>query len=247
MKENCNFYAKARQILAENGVSSFVCEEDIETFLKLTDIMTDVGKKMNLTAIKDFEGIFAKHYADSLLVADKEIIPPGASVADVGCGAGFPSFPLAIARKDISVVGIDSTQKKVNYINETASALGISNLSARQGRAEEECANDGKYRGKYDVVCARAVAPLPILCEICLPYVKVGGAFVAMKAKNAENELSLSMGAIKALGAELRTCIKKEIVCLGEKEERNIIIIDKITKTPPNFPRQYSKIHSKPL
>lgn len=247
MKEIIDFKSKARRIFAENGLSELISEQHIEKFEQLTEIMQEVGKTMNLTAIKDVDEIIAKHYADSLMAADTKIIPIGASVIDVGCGAGFPSFPIAILRPDLKITGVDSTAKKINYVNETAIALELSNLSAHSARAEDECGEKGEAREKYDVVCARAVASLPVLCELCLPYIKVGGRFVALKARSAGEELEAAASAIKILGGKLNSVVEKELSFNGETEKRNIIIIDKVAKTPSLYPRQYSKISSKPL
>lgn len=252
MKEKSHFFAKAEQIFTQNGVFDLVSEEKLEKFYHLTEIMNDTGKMMNITAIKDEDDIISLHYADSLLLLLAEI-EQGARVLDVGCGGGFPLFPIAIARPDLSVTGIDSTAKKINYINDTAKKLELSNVRAVSARAEELAsgAEQGEWRENFDVCTARAVAALPILTELCIPFVKVGGRFIALKSRLADSELADAVGGIEKLGGKVENVIKTELFTGKEGSEayaeRNIIIIRKISNTPEKYPRQYSMIKKKPL
>lgn len=263
MIEKSEFFAVLRSVFEKNGLSDGLCREKEEKFLLLTEIMLDANEKMNLTAIKDIFGIVSKHYADSLLMLDAGI-PHGASVCDVGCGGGFPSFPIAIMRPDLHVTAIDSTAKKIRYINETAKKIGLSNLVAYSGRAEEISAyeiprtvdaevSSLKMREKFDVVTARAVASLPVLSELCLPFAKVGGAFIAMKSRSAEEELDMSVSAIKKLGGSIEKTAGRTLLLPqaektdGEDAERTIIVIRKTGKTPPEYPRPFAQIKKKTL
>ena len=227
-----------------NSLPEFALEALAEKFHVLTERMLTVNEYMNLTAITDIDGVILKHYADSL-TASKHI-PENASVIDVGCGAGFPSLPLAIARPDLRITALDSTAKRINYIAETAEMMELTNISCVTARAEE-LAHDTEYRGMFDIACARAVARLNVLCELCIPYVKKGGRFVAMKANSAE-EVAEAALAVKKLGGKTVSNDTFSLVSTtGENEPRSVIIIEKISETPENYPRNNSQIKKKPL
>lgn len=228
-----------------NGLSEFDCDGLKETFYRLTERMLSVNEYMNLTAITDTEGVIVKHYIDSLTAS--KYIPSGARLIDIGCGAGFPSLPLAIARPDISVTALDSTAKRINYIRETAEILNLANISCVAARAEES-AQDSSYREKYDIACARAVARLNVLCELCIPFVVKGGRFIAMKA-NFEEELTEASNAIAKTGGKLRNSDSFELIFPDSdtRDPRCIIEIEKISATPGIYPRNNSQIKKKPL
>lgn len=246
MIEKSEFFAKVERIFAQNALEAYITAEICEKFYALTNKMLETNEKMNITAIKDIDSIISLHFADSLMLLSAGI-EEGTKILDVGCGGGFPSFPIAIARPDIKVVGIDSTAKKVNYINETAKEIGIDNLVAITGRAEDFCTKENA-RESFDVVCARAVAALPILSELCLPFVKKDGRFIALKSKTAEEEIEASRGGIKKLGGKIEKIEKTTLyIPNSEEAERNLIIIRKTDKTPPQYPRNYSQIKKKPL
>ena len=229
---------------ALNGVED-IGEEAAKKMFGLSTCLSEANKIHNLTAIKDDRDVILKHFVDSLMLSS--CVPEGASVIDVGCGAGFPSLPLAIARPDVRVLGIDSTAKKINYVNATAKELSLHNIEAMSVRAED-LAHDKEHREQFDVATARAVASLPVLCELCLPFVKVGGIFVAMKAQNPEAEISASLGAISKCGGEFYKTIYKELKGDdGKAEKRCLIVIKKTKSTPLLYPRFYSKIVKKPL
>ena len=215
-------------------------------FFELGELLSAANKIHNLTAIKEDEEVILKHFIDSLLISHK--LPTGAKTVDVGCGAGFPSLPLAIYRPDISLMGIDSTTKKINYVNNTAKALNLTNIEAISARAEDLAHK--KHRESFDVATARAVASLPVLTELCLPFVKVGGLFIAMKSLSAAEELASARSAIEKCGGELSEVIElslKHRLETSKDEQRTLIIIKKIKKTPDIYPRIYSKITKKPL
>ncbi len=219
--------------------------EQTEKLFALTEIMLEVNKSMNLTAITEESAIILKHYADSASIS--RFIPEGSSVIDIGCGAGFPTLPLAIFRPDITVLGLDSTAKRIEYVKSTAAKLGLDNVSATAGRAEE-LGKSPEYREKFDVATARAVAALPILCEICIPFVKLGGKFVAMKASHGIEESLVAANAISLCGGKLLSQSEIDLTADGSTLEKRLILdISKITTTPHKYPRHYSQISKKPL
>ena len=226
-------------------------EPTAEKFYLLCNCLVETNKIHNLTAIKEEKDIMVKHFIDSLLIS--QYIPENARLLDVGCGPGFPSLPLAIYRPDITVLGVDSTSKKINYVNETAKKLGLANISAISARAEDMAKTD--MRESYDFVTARAVASLPVLTELCLPFTKIGGIFLAMKAQNSDEEIKASLRAIDKCGGEYyKTVFKKlratddsEADAEEKNETRSLIIVKKVKKTPEIYPRHYSKITKKPL
>lgn len=239
------FNKLVEEIFKKNGYKQLLDQERARKLYNLTARMLEVNRSMNLTAIKDEGGIILRHYADSLAVS--EYIPESSTVIDVGCGAGFPALPLAIFRPDLKITALDSTAKRINYVAETAVMLGLDNVTAVAARAEDY-GNNAKHREKFDVVTARAVAALPVLTELCLPLVKVGGSFVAMKASKAQEELELSKNAITKCGGEFISITDKPLIALdGSSESRYLIKIPKIKPTPKEFPRHYSKISKKPL
>ncbi len=232
---------KIKTALKDNGVSINNPQAKL-----LSDYLTELletNKTTNLTAIKDPDEAIIKHIADCAVCIND--IPQGADLLDVGSGAGLPAFPFAILRPDISVTALDSTGKKIEFIRSTAEKLGINNLKTISARAET-LANNRSYRQRYTVVSARAVARLNVLSELCLPFLKVGGVFLSMKSRLADEELSEALSGIGTLGGKPRE-IKKFTLVGGENEERCLIIIDKRRDTPPQFPRAYARISSKPL
>ena len=180
----------------KNGLESLITQEHIDKFFLLTERMLTVNEQFNLTAIREPSRVILLHYIDSLIGA--HLYPEGASVIDVGAGAGFPTLPLAIVRPDLRITALDSTAKRVNYIGETAALLELKNITPLVGRAEE-IAKDAAYREQFDCATARAVAALPVLSELCLPFVTLGGRFIAMKGRGGKEELAASQNAIQLL------------------------------------------------
>lgn len=238
------FTSNLTKIFSSNGLSSLLSMEIMEKFYLLTVRMLEENEKYNLTAITDPDKIILNHYADCCTLASR--LKKGASVIDVGCGAGFPSLPLAIVRPDLKILAVDSTAKRVSYVAETAEMLGLTNLRAEVMRAEDGGKNP-EYREKFDYATARAVAEMRVLSELTLPLVKVGGQLVAMKGKNAEFELSGAKKAIATLGGRGAKC--EEITLKGGAEALThpLIIVDKKEKTPASFPRPFAQISKKPL
>ena len=237
------FVLECRKIFELNHLS---CSEDqAKTLFLLTERMLEVNKSLNLTAIKEEKAVILKHYVDS--VAISEFIPNGSRIIDVGCGAGFPTLPLAIFRPDLSILALDGTAKRINYVSETAKLLGLSGVEAVAARAEE-LANTAEYRERFDVATARAVASLPVLCELCLPFARVGGTMIAMKSQQADDELEAAKNCITLCGGEYKKSVSCDLVAEnGEIDSRKLLFIEKIKKTPQLYPRHYSKISKKPL
>ena len=210
----------------------------------LTEMLLECNAHMNLTAITDPGDTIAKHLADSLKIC--RYIPTGATLLDVGAGAGFPSLPIAIARPDVTITALDSTMKKLTYIDAAAVAIGLANISTLNARAE--CAaHQSAFRERFDVVTARAVARLNVLCELCLPYTAVGGKFIAMKGAGAFSETEEALTAIRILGGTMTENIMDDLVVFGDRQKRCAIIIQKNRQTPKNYPRDFSRITKKPL
>lgn len=237
-----DFFENCKVLFPQNQLSPPTEEEAAQLF-ELTRIMLTANQSMNLTAIKEEKAIILKHYVDSMLIAAH--IPIGSTVLDVGCGAGFPTFPLAILRPDLRITAMDSTAKRIQYVQNTAKALSLDNVQAIACRAED--AAHTETRETFDVVTARAVASLPVLAELCLPFAKIGGRFVAMKAKQAASELSDAQNAIRLCGGKLTDSISHHLTDGELQEPRTIAIISKLSATPQNYPRHFSKISKKPL
>lgn len=225
-----------------NGLGELIDDEKAEKFFMLSKILIDTNKSFNLTAITDEKEIILKHFIDCASVC--ELIDYQASLIDIGCGAGFPSLPIAILRNDVKVTSVDSTGKKVNFIADTANRLGLSNIRAVCARAED-FANEG--REKYDICTGRAVARLNVLSELCVPFVKVGGKFIAMKASKGEEELAEAISGINILGAELVNHKKISFEYSGILIDREMLVFCKASSTPDRYPRKYSQIIKKPL
>lgn len=239
-----SFISKLTKVFGDNGFSKFLSLEVSGKFYDLTVRMLEENEKYNLTAITDPDKIILNHYADCAALAVR--LPKGAKIADIGCGAGFPTIPVAILRPDVTILAIDSTAKRIGYVSETAELLGLKNVTAIAMRAEDGGKNP-EYRERFDIVTARAVAEMRVLSELCLPYAKVGGQFIAMKGKNAEFELQGAKKAISMLGG--RDVKVEEITLKGATETLThpLIIINKKERTPQNYPRPFAQISKKPL
>lgn len=230
----------AAQILSKEKFN--LSERQISQLDIYYDLLIQKNKVMNLTAITDAEGVAIKHFYDSLTPLIYSSIDEGSTVVDVGTGAGFPSIPLLIARPDLKLTMMDSLNKRLLFLVEVCEQLDI-DASIVHSRAED-AGNNKLYREKFDYAISRAVATLPVLCEYCLPLVKLSGKFIAMKGSNADSELNLSCNAINQLGGEIEDVKKFE---LPTGEARALIIIRKIAHTPSKFPRHGSKISKESL
>lgn len=233
-----------KELLKENAaiLGTELSEEMLERFNKLAELLIETNKSMNLTAIKEPDDIVIKHFADSLSLYSAIVPKNGARVLDLGTGAGFPGIPLLIARPDLKLTMLDSTAKKLKYVADTVNSLGLE-AEVLHARAEEAGRNP-LYREGFDIVCSRAVAALNVLSEYCLPFVKVGGIFVAMKSAKADEEIASARQAIRLLGGEI---IDKKTFFLSDGGERTLIIIKKISQASPKYPRPSAQISKKPL
>lgn len=238
------FISKFTKVFKDNGFGNMISLDIAEIFFKLTERMLEENEKYNLTAITDVYKIILSHYADCAALAKR--LPKNAKIADIGCGAGFPTLPVAILRPDVTILAVDSTAKRIGYVNETAALLGLTNVTAVAMRAEDGGKNP-EYRERFDVVTARAVAEMRVLTELCLPYVRVGGKFIAMKGKNAEFELQSAKKAISLLGGRNPQVEEISLKDSSETVTHPLIIIDKKEKTPVNYPRPFAQISKKPL
>ena len=218
-------------------------ENQYEQFQKYFELLAEWNEKMNLTAITDESGVALKHFADSLSLLNFVDIPQNSTLADVGTGAGFPGVVLKIARPDIKLTLIDSLNKRLVFLGEVCAQLGIE-AELIHSRAEDG-ARDEKLRESFDFAVSRAVARMNVLSEYCLPYVKVGGAFCAMKGAQANEEFKESLNAINTLGGKLENKYFFELPENGG--ERAIAVVRKVRNTPQKYPRQSGKIKAKAL
>lgn len=253
---------RIKKILSNISGIPALTEDELASFSRLAEILVEENKKVNVTSITSPVGIALKHFADSLSLATvDEIRKKGIRMADIGCGGGFPGLPIKIVRPDIDITMVDSTEKKIRYVRETADKLSLEGVTTISARAEELAGKGGKGREAFDIVTARALARLNVLSELCLPFCKVGGTFVSMKAASAEEELAEARNAILRLGGRVK---RVEEVHFGldtsgfdEKDsediaeflsaKRYLLVIEKVMKTPDEYPRQYAKILKKPL
>ncbi|MDE7167280.1 MAG: 16S rRNA (guanine(527)-N(7))-methyltransferase RsmG [Clostridia bacterium] len=216
-------------------------EQFSEKFREFNGILTEFNQKYNLTAISDEKEVYIKHFFDS--IQPQKYFPTGAKVVEIGSGGGFPSVPLKIVRDDLSFTLIESTGKKCEYLRHVVDKLGFNGVQVLNIRAEDG-GKDKNLREKFDVATARAVARLNTLCEYCLPFVKIGGRFIAYKG-DADEEINESLNAIKTLGGEIEKIEKYDLPEGFGK--RTVIVIKKVKSTPEKYPRGRGLERKKPL
>lgn len=204
-----------------------------EKFYMYMELLQEWNEKINLTAIVKPEEILQKHFIDSLTILP--FIEKHKSVLDVGTGAGFPGIPIKILENEIELTLMDALNKRLKFLDEVINILELSNMTTVHARAEEAGKNQ-KLREQFDIVIARAVAPLVILAEYMLPLVKLGGKCICMKGNNIEEEILNSEKAIQILGGKIEKI--EEVILPNSNIKRNIIIIKKIAKTPSKYPRK---------
>ena len=216
-----------------------------KTFYTFTEHLLAVNAVTNLTAIRDVPSIITKHYVDSMLLSS--YIPKEARVLDLGCGPGFPSLPLAILREDLEIVSLDSTAKKIAFVNECAALLNLHNIKAIAGRAEDHALIASL--GGFDIVTSRAVANPLVLCELSLPYLKIGGKMLAMKGAMIEEEVKTLANSkvLSICGGKEVTHSLWELHSEGGSEQRGVITVEKKAKTDSHYPRAYATILKKPI
>lgn len=230
-----------RQEADASGIT--LTEEQICSLNRYYELLIEWNQKMNLTALTEPHDVALKHFCDSILLLNYVDIPQGSSLIDVGTGAGFPSIPIKIIRPDIELCLLDSLNKRLVFLSDVVLELNLSDVAIVHARAEDEAKNKN-MRESFDFATSRAVAQLNVLSEYCLPYVKVGGAFLAMKGKYSEEEIASSKNAIKTLGGKIA---KVDTYNLSDGSERTIINIAKLSSTDKAYPRTSAKIKSKPL
>lgn len=242
-----------------NGLSAFLSPSNIDRFYTLTCLLMETNRRMNLTAIRDETSVISLHYADCLLAA--RWIPSGATLLDCGCGAGFPSLPLAIARPDLKITSLDSTAKKLTFVSDAARTLGLDNITVLAGRAEEFAADTSanpatnvasgtahrRLRESFDVCTARAVARLNILSELCVPFVKPGGLFLGLKGAKGDEEYKEAAHALAVLGCPESDLHHLMLHTDKQDEMRTVLVAKKASSTPRIYPRSYATIVKKTL
>lgn len=231
-----------RQGLKEIGLDAD--DKMINKFLKFKDLLIEWNRKMNLTGITEENQIMIKHFLDSLTCLTTGVIGNDMKIIDVGTGAGFPGIPLKVYHDNLDITLLDSLKKRVRYLEVVCQELGLGGVSVLHGRAEDYGNKEG-YRERYDLAVARAVAELSVLCEYCLPFVKVNGYFIAQKGPRAYEEVSKSKKAVDVLGGKIIDTI--EVKLPFTDIEHTLVIIKKIRLTPKKYPRKAGTPSKKPL
>ncbi|MFX4262963.1 16S rRNA (guanine(527)-N(7))-methyltransferase RsmG [Pelotomaculum propionicicum] len=227
---------------AETGIK--LAEEQLDQFEKFYHMVVETNKSFNLTAIIDEKEFAVKHLIDSLTCFKAVDVKTGARVLDVGSGAGFPGMPMAIFRTDLQITLLEATEKRVKFLNMAITGLGLQNVKAVHARAED-FGRGNVFRDKYDVVVSRAVAPLAVLAEYCLPHLKAGGVFIAMKGPKTQEEIKTAQNALAVLGGAVKEAVDIHLPCTGD--ERVLVVISKIKATPDTYPRRAGIPAKKPL
>ncbi|HHY74931.1 MAG TPA: 16S rRNA (guanine(527)-N(7))-methyltransferase RsmG [Bacillus bacterium] len=228
--------------LEEKGVPlSFRQLEQFELYFKM---LVEWNEKMNLTAITDHPGVYLKHFYDSITAAFYFDFSKDYTICDVGAGAGFPSIPIKICFPHLEISIVDSLQKRITFLNELATSLQLEKVTFYHDRAET-FGKRPEIRESFDIVIARAVARMSVLSELCIPLVKVGGQFIAMKGANLSEELEAGKKAINVLGGKVESVHNFQLPI--EDSERNIVIIKKEKKSPNKYPRKPGTPNKNPL
>ena len=215
--------------------------EGVPSLLRYGHLLMETNKVMNLTAITDPADIAALHFLDSAALLTLEDFRDK-TVVDVGTGAGFPGLPLKILEPTIHLTLLDSLGKRVQFLERVCQELGLADVACIHGRAEEFAA---AHRESFDLAVSRAVAALPVLCELCLPLVKPGGKFLAMKSVESDAELAAAQHAIAILGGAVEAV--RDYAIPGTDVRHRLIVVEKVKKTPEKYPRMFAKIKKNPL
>ena len=229
--------AHLRKGLTELGLG----DDAAPSLLRFGELLLEKNKVMNLTAITDPEDVVSLHFLDSaalLTLADLK----DKTVVDVGTGAGFPGMPLKILEPSIRMTLLDSLGKRITFLQEVCDELGLQNVQCVHARAEEFAA---EHRQSFDFAVSRAVASLELLCELCLPYLKVGGRFLAMKGVDSGEEINRAARCISILGGRLLPSV--DYVIPGANVRHRVVLVEKCTPTPNGYPRRWAKIQKAPL
>ena len=229
---------RLRSLALQSGIE--LDQTSLDRFDTYAELLVEWNGKMNLTAITEPEEIEVKHFLDCLMLPKYFDLGNTKTVIDVGAGAGFPSVPLLIYNPDLCLTMMDAINKRLTFLDTAIHAIGLE-ANLVHARAEDS-GQDKNYREMFDLATARAVAPMNVLAEYCLPFVKVGGYFVALKGSNDDTEQAKD--AIATLGGEVVSNVSYK---LNRTEPRSIVVVKKISQTPTQFPRKAKKISAKPL
>jgi 16S rRNA (guanine527-N7)-methyltransferase len=236
-------YYDIMKIACENEKLDFN-QEIYDRFMAYKELIKEWNEKVNLTAITEDEQIIKKHFIDSIKCFRFSGVREANTIIDIGTGAGFPGIPVSIIAPEKQVVLLDSLNKRVNFLNLVIGKLGLKNVKAIHGRAEDY-ARQKEYRENFDIAISRAVANMSVLSELCIPYVKVNGFFVAMKGPAVEEELSEGRNAIGMLGGKLEEIVAVEIEDSDLKH--NLVTVKKVKHTPEAYPRKAGTAAKKPI
>lgn len=237
-----SFYSIMKEAAAD--VNMNLSEEQYDKFIKYMRLVQEWNQKINLTAITEDEEFIKKHFIDCIKAFKSDELKNAKTLIDVGTGAGFPGLPIAIMREDLNVTLLDSLNKRINFLNIVINELGLKNVVTIHSRAEDG-ARKKELRENFDIATSRAVANMTVLSEFCLPYVKVGGHFVALKGPAIDEELKDSRNALGVLGGKLKQVIELEIEDTDLKH--NIVVVSKEKECPKSYPRKAGIITKKPL
>lgn len=230
-----------REVLQEGLPALGMGEDRIPQLIEFSMLLLEKNQVMNLTAITEPREVATLHLLDSLALAAHEELA-GKKIIDVGTGAGFPGMPLAIALPGVDMTLLDSLNKRIDFLQEVCNALSLQDITCVHARAEEFAA---AHRESYDFAVSRAVAALPVLCELCLPLVKVGGAFLAMKSSHSQEETDQAAKAISLLGGKLERVTDYSIPTTDITHR--LLTIRKVSPTPKKYPRRFAQIKKQPL
>lgn len=230
------------QWLADKGIQ--LSDRQLDQFRSYYQLLVEWNEKMNLTGITEIEAVYEKHFFDSVSLAFYIDLLPIGRMIDVGSGAGFPSIPLKICFPHLKVTIIDSLNKRVQFLNHVVQQLELTDVECVHGRAEDIARLD-KHRDQYDLATARAVARLSVLNEFCLPFVRAGGIFAAMKGADPQQEVEAAAISLKELQGKQRKIHHFKLPV--EQSDRHIIVIDKLRATPRKYPRKAGTPLKQPL
>ncbi|MCY6958202.1 16S rRNA (guanine(527)-N(7))-methyltransferase RsmG [Clostridium sp. ZC22-4] len=227
-----------------NSLGLELDEKKYNQFIQYKNLLKEWNEKVNLTAIKEDEEIIKKHFIDSMKIFQFHPLKNSKKIIDIGTGGGFPGIPMKIIRPDIDIVLLDSLRKRINVLDDILYKIGIDDVITMHGRAEEYGVRE-EHREQYDAVVSRAVANLAVLSEFCIPYVKVGGYFVAMKGPSVDEEIENAKKAVSILGGKIEGIIEVDIE--GSDLNHNLVIVKKVKNTPRKYPRKAGMITKNPL